>query len=202
MDQQTGAELTMDTNTINNEFNRYGRQIELEGKMDKFGGKKITDEQGFEYWEVDNPQKYLESVLLERRWVFHGTTGKYTELIPQKSQDEVKESGNRVAVYFTNNPILAEFCALAGGGKSVGARQNATHMSYDIDTKEVTYPDVSLSVEFPENVAGEGYVYLSPIEGTELVNDEWLSYESRKPDIAIKVKKTDLKYPIQKNLKT
>ena len=198
MDQDATPDNAMNIKSSDNEFKRCGRQLELENRMKEFGGKKVIDEQGFEFWEVDNPQKYLESVLMERKWVFHGTTGRYTELIPQKSQDEVKESGNRVAIYFTNCPILAEFCSLAGGGKTVGARQNSINMSYDTDTREVSDSEVKLSVEHPENVSDAGFVYLSPMEGTDFANGEWLAYEPRKPDIIVKVKKSDLSYPIEK----
>ncbi len=186
------------TNTTDNELKRFGRKTELEKQLRELGGEKITEENGFEYWELEDANLYLEKVLMERNWVFHGTRGKYKELVPQKSQDEIKESGNRVAVYFTNDPVLSEFCALAGGGKSVGQRKNSIRMSYDTDTKKVEYSDVKLAVEFPENVASEGFVYLSPREGMEYINGEYLSYEPREPDVVIKIKRSDLKYNIEK----
>ena len=162
------------------------------------GGVRSQDAGGFEYWEVDDVQKYLEGVLMERKWVFCGRRGKYNELKPQKSQDDLKESGNREAIYFTNNPVVAEFCALAGGGKTVGARQNSIYMSYDTDTRVVDYSEVKLAVEFPENVATEGFVYISPAEGMEAINGEYLAYQPRKPDLVVKIRRQDLKYPIEK----
>ncbi len=185
-------------NTKDNVLKRFGRKIELEKELAEMGGRKVTEENGFEYWELEDANLYLEKILMERNWVFHGTRGQYKELIPQKSQDEIKESGNRIAVYFTNDPVLSEFCALAGGGKGVGQRKNSIRMSYDTDTKKVEYSDIKLAVEFPENVASEGFVYLCPREDMEYINGEYLSYEPREPDVVIKIKRSDLKYNIEK----
>ena len=46
--------------------------------------------------------------LAVRGYCFHGSSVKVDDiLMPHQANDEIKESGNRKAVYFTKNPLLA-----------------------------------------------------------------------------------------------
>lgn len=137
--------------------------------------------------------------LTVRNYVFHGSSIKIEDkVVPQKASDEVKESGNRVAVYMTRNPLVALFTALCGG-VDVGKRANECYM--EINDDKVTYPGKQyFAVEKPENISEIGYIYVfdGRTPGFEEINGEVLSYEAVEPMFAIKIKKAEFKYSIEK----
>lgn len=146
----------------------------------------------------ENVTEALEELAV-KGFCFHGSSRKIEEkLVPQLASDENKESGNRKAVYMTNNPLLAEFTALCGG-VDVGKRKNICYMK--IEDGKISYPEKPyFAVEKIERVAEEGYVYVfdKRTPGFEEINEEILSYEPVEPIFAIKIKKKDFKYPISK----
>lgn len=77
----------------------------------KENGKRIIDRNGFGYFCLKNPEEFLNWAVLNG-YILHGTTRKVTILKPQKAQDFVKESGNRIAVYMTGCPARAMFASL------------------------------------------------------------------------------------------
>ncbi len=195
---ETEKDMLNATQLKDNELKRFGRKTELEKQLVEMGGRKMVEEDGFESWVLDNPQEFLEKQMLKRDEVFHGSTRKITELRPAQAIDLHKESGNREAVYFSFNPVISIFCGLAGGIKEkVGERQNGCNLSYD-EAGNIDYGSVYLAVEHPEKIANEGYVYLTSRVGMEFVGGEYLCYEPRVPDVALRIKRGDLKYNIEK----
>lgn len=135
--------------------------------------------------------------LAVRGYCFHGSSklvdGKLT---PQQEKDEVKESGNRKAVYMTVNPLLAMFTALCEGVE-VGKRKNKCFVT--IEDGEVKYPEKPFfAVEKIENISGVGYIYVvdRKTPGLEEISGEILSYEPVEPLFAIKIKREEFKHPI------
>lgn len=139
----------------------------------------------------------LEELAI-KGFCFHGSSKLVNgPLTPQQAYDEVKESGNREAVYMTINPLLAEFTALYGGA-DVGQRKNSCAMT--IDDGKVSYPGKQFfAVEKIEGIADIGYIYVfdKKTPGFEEANGEILSYMPIEPMFAIKIKKEDFKYPIE-----
>jgi hypothetical protein len=179
--------------------NMMDRRNTFRDKIKEYGSECQFDS-GFEYFDVRNLNKILEWATING-YVMHGTTKQIPEeLIPKKANDSKKESGNREAVYMTNNPLLAEFTALTGG-KNVGGRQNRCFMT--INKGRVCYPqEPEFSVGKPEAVAAEGYIYVldKATQVDEEVSGEYLAYRPIKPLAVIRMKCEDFKYPIKKTL--
>ncbi len=162
-------------------------------------GLERNVEEGFEFYDVRNPQTFLEWACVNG-FVFHGSARRIAgDLLPSQANDEAKESGNRNAVYMTKTPPLVMFTALAGG-RDVGVRRNKVFLEITGEG-EVKYPKPpEFGVGRPEEVADEGYVYIfdEKSQVAEKVNGEYLSYEPIKPLAVIRIKKTDFGFPIVK----
>lgn len=146
--------------------------------------------------ELKDPRAILEWACANG-YIFHGSTRRVQgNLEPRKANDAVKESGNREAVYLTINPLLAMFTALTGG-KDVGIRRNKTYLEIT-DTGEVKYPKSPVfEVKNPDQVADEGFVYIfDQSQADEKTEGEYLAYKPIRPLTAIKIRRSDLKYPI------
>lgn len=150
----------------------------------------------FGFLEFEDVNRKLEELSLSKKYVFHGSSRENNILKPQKANDKVKESGNRKAIYLTNSPVLAIFCALAGGIEGMRERRNSINEIHS--ERGIEYQDIKLLVSHPELIKDEGYVYVCKRNGLDYENGEFLSYEPLKPEMVIKVKRSDLKYNIEK----
>jgi hypothetical protein len=134
--------------------------------------------------------------LRKAGYLFHGSPVDIKgPLMPRLAQDDAKLSGNRSAVYLTEVPVEALFCALVG--PECGRRE--CHVAYDIDAKTglLTYRLVQLGVERPEQLATEGFVYVVSRHKTyEYIDGEWLAYEPVKPVQQLRVSRDDLTVPV------
>lgn len=153
-------------------------------------------EGNFSYYELENPPPFLQWATVNG-YIFHGTIRKISEALePKPANDLIKESGNRVAVYMTNNPRLAMFTALTGG-KDVGGRRNVCHMKITGD--KVTYPGKQIfQVGNPEAIASEGFIYIfdRKTQSDEEIGGELLSYKPIKPLAIIKIHRSHFPHPI------
>jgi len=148
----------------------------------------------------ENVLESLEELVI-RGFCFHGSSRLIEDkLTPHLAVDDIKESGNRKAVYLTINPLLAMFTALCGG-VDVGKRENKCFMA--IEDGEVKYPEIPyFAVEKTENISDIGYIYVvdRKMAGLDEINGEILSYEPIEPMFAIKIKRGEFRYPINKIL--
>jgi len=167
-------------------------QFDLIQKLNQLG-HKVSDE-GFDYYEVDDPEAFLDQVVLSG-YLLHGTNLKLSELEPRQANDKYRESGRRIAIYMTNEPPIAMFSALRGAIHR-GWSQHGVNRE-EKDGKMVS-KRFNFGAQHPEQLATQGFVYIfAPNQADEhLGGDEYLSYKSQKPLAAVSIKRSDFAYPI------
>lgn len=169
------------------------RRTELQKLLEEKPHQKESGE-AVDFYETERPEDFLNG-LVTSDFILHGTTRKIDEvLIPTKSQDRFKESGNRTAVYMTNTPAVAIFNALAGGLGMKGAH----HCVMEVHDDRITYPEAKFEIEDPSKVASKGYVYVfDKSQADEHTGGEYLAYRETRPLAAIKIGREDFNYPIE-----
>lgn len=179
--------------------NKPGRMnTEIEKILAKHSVEQKRGKDGFEYVECSEPLKLIEDLARSGDWLMHGTTRRIVgDLEPRQARDDIKESGNRKAVYLTRNPVLVMFTALTGG--TSGERKNKIGWEIDNQTGEFRYPVVELGVADMNQVKDEGYVYVGR-NGLNIAyeNGEYVSPDPVKPELLIKIKKDQFKFEVKK----
>lgn len=175
-------------------------EVSREEELNKYineWGKKVVDEDGFEYYVGEKPEELLNKLAVNG-YIQHGSTLRITgSLEPHQGVNTSNESSRRTAIYMTNNPPTSLFAALTGGKADVGERNYASSMS--IMDGRIINKDLIFQAEHPENMAEEGYVYILDRvnEDIEFINGEFLSYEPLKPLAVIKIKRSDFPYQVE-----
>lgn len=172
----------------------------LEGIFKSNFGTEIVDEDGFRYWEFDDPQKVLEVVITfgdNFEFIFHGTTVNIEgKVVPQQALDMLREQGRRNAIYATNNVSWAMFWSLTGGTK-LKARKRANGRMLIGENKKIEYENTSFVIEDEVQMKDLGWVYIFENSGWEYSRGEYLSCEPKDYLVVIKIKKEDFKFPLE-----
>lgn len=154
------------------------------------------EEDGFVYYEMENPKNFLEWAAAQD-FIFHGSSRVIKgNLKPHQANDAVKESGNLSAVYMTRNPMLAEFTALTGG-VNVGRRQNSCNMV--IENGVVSYRgEQKFGVERMDKVQKQGYIYIfGKAQADREENGELMAFTEVMPLAVVKIDRKDFDYIIE-----
>ncbi len=141
--------------------------------------------------------------LVEHGIIFHGSDKKIPVLQPRQAYDHYRMTGRQVAVYATDTPEIAIFCAIR-------SRERASKISRDVRS---TYGVTSNEKKFTASRAyletlADGYVHLLPkgkfkpvIRHIDKVYFdhpmEFLSRQELVPLATIKVRPKDFRYPIE-----
>ena len=159
-------------------------------------GEQHEDNDNFRYYTLGKPEGFLQWAA-GQGIIMHGTTRKLDRLEPRPAKDTAKESGNRTAVYMTGSAEMAMFSALTGGVEINGWRKSSIKTARK--PGELPTTEVSFAVEHDEHVYPEGYVYLiEQTDSDELSDNEYKSYTAVTPLAAIKITRSQFKYPIEK----
>lgn len=158
-------------------------------------GKRVIDQDGFAYYQVDDPETVLNWATING-FILHGTTQKVTKFEPRKANDTAKESGNRTAIYMGDNALISMFMALIGGTGLPGFSSFGVHSEKQpgqLPTKEFTF-----TVDSEDKIMDEGYVYLfDRSQANDHINDEYLAYKPQKPIAVIRIKRPDFRHNIE-----
>ena len=145
---------------------------------------------------VDNPEEYLYG-LIHEGYILHGTTRQIETLVPHTANDASKESGNRHAIYMTDNPAIAMYAALHGGVNEFGWSRHSSVKTIDDTTGRITFHDLVFAAQHPEKLAAYGYVYIFPKDSAdEYIQGEYLSYKPLVPEQIIEILRSDFNHPI------
>lgn len=156
-------------------------------------GARSCSENGFEYYDLDNPEAVANWAVLHG-FLLHGTTRRLSTLTPMPAKYTIQETGNRLAVYMTHIPAVAMFYAICGGTENV--RQKASVTMNRSDDK-ITYPLIDLVVS-DKKALTDGYVYIFDESQTDdRFDGEFLAYDEQKPLAVMKMKVDSFTYPIQ-----
>lgn len=158
-------------------------------------GKRVIDDDGFAYYQVDDPETVLNWATING-FILHGTTQKVDEFEPRKANDTAKESGNRTAIYMGDNALISMFMALKGGTELPG------HSSFGVHSKsqlgQLPSKDYLFTVDSEDKIMPEGYVYIfDRSQSDEYVNNEYLSYTPQRPIAVIRIKRPDFRHNIE-----
>lgn len=160
----------------------------------------LVEDGEYNYWEFDDPQKVLETVVAfgnNFEFVFHGTTVKIEgKVVPQQALDMLREQGRRSAVYATNNVSWAMFWSLTGGTKLM-ARKRANGRMLIRENKKIEYENTSFVIEDEVQMKDLGWVYIFENSDWEYSKGEYLSYETKDYLAVVKIRKEDFKFPVE-----
>lgn len=168
----------------------------------KQGAKMFLDEDNLFSLEFKNTTA-LDNFLLclyKKGYVFHGSSRRIDILKPHQANCEVKQDGNLKAIYFTNLPIIAKFCAITGGIE--GCNPFSVTGKFDEENNKFNYTEASFA--FSDEPAESGYVYVVPNNKLVQCRDdngnsinEFVSIRKIKPVLRIKIKKIDFPFEIE-----
>lgn len=167
--------------------------LSLFAKLDNLGERKVED--GFQYYKLDDPEKLLVWIV-RNDFLLHGTTQRIRILKPRKANDTRRESGRKIAVYMTDDAVIAMFMALVGGTGISGHTSFSSSVKSSKVSSKIT--DYTLTVDNQDKIQNEGYVYIflkNQIDS--YVDGEYHAYKSQKPLVSLKIEKKDFHYPIQ-----
>jgi hypothetical protein len=158
----------------------------------------VPNDDGVSY-SVDEAEAFLEHAL-EQGFVCHGSpTLIHDSLQPRLTGDR---DNSRPAVYLTDVPVLALFCAIAGRS---GWTQRTTEISCTTSNGVRTYHNVRLVLESraASDLQSHGYVYLVPRDkALRETEHELLSYEAVLPMLVLRVSRADLRFDVTHVLRT
>lgn len=171
-------------------------KLNLKRQIKKHDGR-IVKKRKFVFYTIEQPQKFL-NWLISEGFLLHGSSREIIgALVPQQANDLAKEFGNKKAIYLTQDPLVAIFCALTGGVKGIKIRRNSIRSRLN-QLGNIEYIDTNFAVSDTEKIQKIGYVYVFTKEVIdEQENNEFISKKPIKPQLVIQIKRKDFPYPIR-----
>ena len=171
----------------------YSEKELLQRKIRNLDARFFKDDD-VKFCMVQDPDEFLTWCRFND-FVMHGSTRLIPgKLKPSLAHDLSKSFGNQKGIYSITTPIVAMFCALAGG-VDVGLRRNSVRTKSSNQT--LSYTDVFFGVERIDEVKSEGYVYIFDKRQTDAnEGPEYISFSPVTPLLILKIMKTDFDYTI------
>lgn len=145
--------------------------------------------------------EYLEAFKSYFNVVFHGSPHLLDVLEPRRANGNPKiPSENLHAVYATDLPPIAIFCAIKSRERALAYENSIYHYNWCdmIDKENSVYTIYFGASSNIINTLGDGYVYILDNDKFTYTDSGFVSPESCVPLASVKVGKSDLNYPIKK----